>query len=423
MWLDLGPLKRHRDFRLLYFGQFVSSLGTMTSYVAVPYQLYELTHNSLAVGLLGVVQLLPVLFFGLVGGAMADAVNRKMLLWIADAVMAIGALGLLFNSLLPHPSVALIFALAFAVQAGSAVHRPTLEALRQSLVTPEEYPAMGALGSFQGSFTMIAGPALGGLMMAHFGTASVFGFDLLTYLFVLGCILAMKIPPRSSNLDSVSLAAIREGLSFAFERPVLIGTYIVDIVAMIFAFPTALFPVMAKGWGGANAAGFLYSAMSIGALAVSLVSGKLHRLRRHGAAVLVGAGLWGLAVIALGFAPNLGWAVGLLMLAGAADMVSGVFRSVIWNETIPNHMRGRLSGIEMISYLTGPLLGNLRAGVMADRLGTSTAIWAGGLICTLGVLSCAILLPSFWQYRSTVNGEGARDAGREAREETASLET
>lgn len=406
MWLDLGPLKRHRDFRLLYIGQFVSGMGTMTSYVAVPYQLYELTHNSAAVGVLGVVQLLPVLFFGLVGGALADALNRKYLLWAADAAMSLGALGLLVNALLPQPSVALIFALAFVVQAGSSVHRPTLDALRQSLVTPEEYPAMGALSSFQGSFAMIAGPALGGLLMARLGSASVFAFDFLTYLVVLACILAMKIPARASDLESVSLAAIREGLTFALERPVLLGTYIVDIVAMIFAFPTALFPVMAKDWGGATAAGFLYSAMSVGALGISLVSGRLHRIRRHGAAVLIGAGLWGVAVIGLGFAPQLAAAVALLIFAGAADMVSGLFRGVIWNETIPNHMRGRLSGIEMISYLTGPLLGNLRAGMMADAFGTSFAIWTGGVVCTLGVLLCALLLPAFWHYRSHI-GETA----------------
>ncbi|HEY9843244.1 MAG TPA: MFS transporter [Candidatus Obscuribacterales bacterium] len=404
MWLlDLGPLRRHRDFRLLYIGQFVSVLGTMTSYVAVPYQIYELTHNSLMVGILGVIQLLPVLVFGLIGGALADALNRKLLLWIADAVMGLGALGLLINALQPEPSVAAIFALAFAVQAGSAVHRPTLDALRQSLVTPEEYPAMGALSSFQGSFCMIGGPALGGVLMARLGPASVYAFDLLTYLVALGCILGINIPARAAEPESVSLKAIHEGLAFAFERPALIGTYVVDIVAMIFAFPTALFPVMAKGWGGAHAAGLLYAAMSVGALAISLVSGRLHRIRRHGAAVIFGAGLWGLAVIGLGFAPGLWWAFALLVLAGAADMVSGLFRSVIWNETIPNSMRGRLSGIEMISYLTGPLLGNLRAGIMAEQFGTALAIWSGGLICTFGVILCAFLLPAFWQYKAVNN--------------------
>lgn len=400
MWLDLTPLRRHREFRLLFTGQFVSALGTMTTYVAVPYQLFQLTKSYPALGWLGVVQLVPVLIFSLLGGALADALDRKRLLVLSEALMALSALGLLVNALLPAPSVAAIFVLAFLGQAGSALHRPTLEALRQSLVEPEEYAAMGALSAFQGSFSMIVGPALGGLMMAHAGVFSVYAFDLLSYLVCLGCVLALRLAPRAAELENVSLAAIRAGLSFAFARPVLIGTYVVDIVAMTFAFPTALFPGMGEAWGGAGAVGLLYSAMSVGSLAISLISGRLTRIRRRGAAVVVGAALWGLAVIALGFAPNLWWAFALLGLAGAADMVSGLFRGVIWNETIPNEMRGRLAGIEMISFLSGPLLGNLRAGLMAEQYGPAFSIWAGGVVCTLAVLLCAVLLPAFWQYRS-----------------------
>ncbi len=398
MWLDLGPLKRHRNFRLLFTSQFVSGFGTMTSYVAVPYQIYQLTDSPLIIGALGIAQLVPVLLFSLVGGALADAVNRKTLLWLSEAVMALGALGLLINALLPEPSVALIFVLAFIVQSASSLHRPTLEALRQSLVEPEEYPAMGALSAFSYSFSAIAGPALGGVLMAKGGVFSVYLLDLITYMIALACILALKIPARPARLEAVNLNSILEGLQFALSRPVLLGTYFVDIVAMTFAFPTALFPVMAKGWGGADAAGVLYAAMSVGSLVISLISARLSLIRRRGAAVIIGAALWGLAVIGLGFAPGLWWAFGFLVLAGAADMVSGLFRGVIWNETIPNEMRGRLAGIEMISFLSGPLLGNLRAGFMAEQFGTATAIWSGGIVCTLGVLVCAALLPAFWRY-------------------------
>ncbi|MBT9548400.1 MAG: MFS transporter [Candidatus Sericytochromatia bacterium] len=399
MWLDLGPLKRNPNFLLLYTGQFVSTLGTMTAYVALPYQVYQLTHSPLLVGLLGGVQLIPVLLFGLLGGALADALDRKRLLALSEAVMALGALGLVFNALSPTPSVGMIFALAFVTQAASALHRPTLEALKQSLVSPDEYPAMGSLSAFQGSFCAIMGPALGGVMMSQWGTASVFGFDLLTYLVGLGCILALRLPLSAAPTEAVSLQSIREGLNFAWARPALIGTYIVDIVAMLFAFPTALYPAMAKAWGGAPAAGLLYSAMAVGSLGISLFSGRLNRIRRRGAGVIVGASLWGLAIIALGFAPGLWWAFALLVLAGGADMISGLYRGVIWNESIPNSMRGRLAGIEMISYLSGPLLGNLRAGWMAEQMGLSLAIWSGGVICTLAVLSCIWLLPAFWHYR------------------------
>jgi MFS family permease len=399
MWMDLTPLRRHRNFRLLYSGQFVSTMGTMTAYVALPYQLYKLTHSPLMVGLLGGVQLIPVLLFSLLGGALADALDRKKLLALSEGVMALSALGLILNALWPTPSIAAIFVLAFLTQAASALHRPTLEALKQSLVEPEEYPAMGALSAFQGSFCAIIGPALGGIMMAQWGAASVYGLDLLTYLVGLACILGLKLAKHTGPRESVSLESIREGLAFARARPALMGTYIVDIVAMLFAFPTALYPAMAIPWGGAPAAGVLYSAMAVGSLGISLFSGRFNRIQRRGAGVIIGASLWGFAIIGLGFVPSLWWAFALLVMAGAADMISGLFRGVIWNECIPNTMRGRLAGIEMVSYLSGPLLGNLRAGWMAEQWGLSLAIWSGGLICAFAVLSCIWLLPAFWHYR------------------------
>jgi len=180
----------------------------------------------------------------------------------------------------------------------------------------------------------------------------------------------------------------------------LIGTYVVDIVAMIFAMPMALFPMMAERWSGATAAGWLYSSMAIGSLAVTLFSGWSSKVRRHGAFVIAAAALWGVAIIALGFAPSLPIAVGCLAVAGAADMVSGLFRQTIWNQTIPSALRGRLSGLEMISYMTGPLLGNARAGYLATRFDARTSIVSGGILCLVGVLSCIPLLPAFWRYRS-----------------------
>ncbi len=168
MWLDIGPLKRNRDYRLLFFGQFVSSLGTMTSYVAVPYQIYEITKSPLLVGILGIIQLVPVLIFSLLGGVLADALNRKTLLWLSEVIMAIGAVGLAINACLPHPQVSVIFALAFSVQAAASVHRPALEALRQSLVEPDEYPAMGALSAFQSSFTSAFFYCCNNIRCAHF---------------------------------------------------------------------------------------------------------------------------------------------------------------------------------------------------------------------------------------------------------------
>jgi MFS family permease len=203
------------------------------------------------------------------------------------------------------------------------------------------------------------------------------------------------------------LADLAEGVRFAWARPELMGTYIVDIVAMAFAFPIALFPAMAAADGRTESVGWLLSAMSVGALVIGLFSGWTGSIRRHGRAVVVAAAVWALGIVALGFAPSLLLALACLALAGAADMVSGVFRGTIWNETIPNTLRGRLAGIEMISYLTGPLLGNVRAGFMADAWGVSAAIWLGGLACLVGVVATGFALPRFWAYRSTL-GDSTR---------------
>ncbi len=197
------------------------------------------------------------------------------------------------------------------------------------------------------------------------------------------------------------LADLAEGLRFAWARPALMGTYIVDIVAMAFAFPIALFPAMAAADGRTASVGWLLSAMSVGALAIGLFSGWTSRVTRHGRAVVMAAAVWALGIVLLGFAPSLMLALLCLAVAGAADMVSGVFRGTIWNQTIPNTLRGRLAGIEMISYLTGPLIGNARAGFMADAWGVSASIWMGGLVCLAGVIATGFALPSFWGYRSS----------------------
>jgi MFS family permease len=175
---------------------------------------------------------------------------------------------------------------------------------------------------------------------------------------------------------------------------------VVDIVAMTFAMPMALMPSLGARWGGATATGWLYSATSIGSLTMTLLSGWTSRVRRHGAAVVIAAACWGIAIIALGFAPGLAVAIACLAIAGAADMVSGIFRSTIWNQTIPDHLRGRLAGVEMISYMTGPLLGNARAGAVASLTSDTFSIVSGGVLCALGVVLCIPLLPAFWRYES-----------------------
>jgi MFS family permease len=407
MLLDISPLRRHRDFRLLFFGQFVSFFGSMITYVAVPYQVYQLTASSLLVGLLGTAQLIPLLLFGLWGGAYADAMERRRLLIGAELLLALLSLGLALNSMLAHPSVLAIFVLTALISAINGFHRPTLEAMTPRLVDLDELPATAALTSLRSNLGAVAGPAVGGICIAGFGLGATYLIDVATFVASLAALAGMASMPPAAEAGKPGLRSIIEGLDYARRRPELVGTYIVDIVAMTFAMPTALFPAMAQRWGGATAAGWLYSAMSIGSLVTTLLSGWTKGIARRGAAVIVAAALWGVAVVTLGYAPNLAVAVLCLGFAGAADMVSGLFRMTIWNETIPAHLRGRLAGVEMISYMTGPLLGNARAGWMASVQSLRFSIVAGGSICIVGVLLCIPLLPSFWRYRPRPAGSSS----------------
>lgn len=406
MLIDIGPLRHNTAFRRLFASQFISGLGTMVSYVAVPWQVYELTRSNALVGLLGLVQLVPVVACGLLGGAVADRVDRKRLLIGSEALMALCVAGLLANALAAAPSLLMVYMLVAVLQGASGFHRPALEALTQKIARPQEFAAVAALSSMRGTVGMVAGPAVAGLLLARWGAVGAYLFDLATFIAAL--FFLARIPRESIGhaYDPGErphlLADLKEGLRFAWARPELMGTYIVDIVAMAFAFPIALFPAMALAYGHTESVGWLLSAMSVGALAIGLFSGWAGKVRRHGRAVVIAAAVWALGIVALGFAPSLMLALVCLAAAGAADMVSGVFRGTIWNETIPNALRGRLAGIEMISYLTGPLIGNVRAGFMADAWGVSVAIWVGGLVCLTGVIATGVALPRFWAYRSTL---------------------
>ena len=398
MLLDLGPLRRHPDFRRLFVGQLVSTFGNMITFVAVPYQVYELTKSSAVVGFLGVAQLVPLLLFGLLGGAYADAMDRRRLLVFAELALAAGSALLMANAFAAHPSVVLIFGVSALMSAINGFHRPALESMTPRLVAPDELTTVGALSSLRGSVGAIAGPALGGVCIASFGLGATYAIDLATFVVSLLALAAMKAMPPSPEAARPGLSSIAEGLRYARSRPEIIGTYVVDIVAMTFAMPMALFPAIAQPWGAANAVGWLYSAMSLGSLAITLFSGWSVKVVRHGAAVVIAAALWGVAITAFGFSPNLLVAVILLAVAGGADMVSALFRMTIWNETIPGHLRGRLAGVELISYMTGPLLGNARAGSMAALTSNRFSIVCGGVVCVAGVLLCIPLLPRFWSY-------------------------
>src|SRR5882757_2102320 len=407
MLIDISPLRRHRDFRLLFVGQLISFLGSMVSYMAVPYQVFQLTKSNAMVGALGVAQLVPVLVFGLLGGAYADRVDRRHLMLACETTMALVVALLLLNSLLPNPSLAAIFSLAALLQAIAAFHSPAMEAMTQKLVEPAEYAAAGALSGFRGSAGAIAGPLLGGVLIAAFGLTGAYLFDLLSFAGAVICIALMRqtANPEVQSHSPLTDAAI--GVRFALSRAELIGTYLIDIAAMLFAFPVALFPALSLQWGDARMTGVLFSSMAIGSLIATLLSGWSSRIRRQGRVVVIAAAGWGLFILGAGLAPTPWLVVLCLVVAGGADMISGLFRGIIWNHSVPNAMRGRLAGIAMISYMTGPLLGNARAGWAASLSSVPFSMWSGGLACMIAVVATSLALPKFWAYRSHLEASAA----------------
>jgi MFS family permease len=343
----------------------------------------------------------PLAITALWGGALADSLDRRSLLLRCEALMALGSLALVVNSLLPTPSVTVLFVVAAFTAAVNGFHRPSLEAITQKLVDVGDLAAVSALTSLRGTTASIAAPALAGIAIATLGLPVTYAIEVGTFAVSLAALAAIRAMPPAENTPSAGLGTIVEGLRYAAGRPELIGTYVVDIVAMTFAMPMAVFPALAEQLGGTVTVGFLYSAMSVGALLVTVFSAWTRGVRRRGAAVVIAAASWGLAIAALGFASSLPVAVACLALAGAADMVSGLFRMTLWNETIPPALRGRMAGIEQLSYMTGPLLGNMRAGFMAERFGVSRSIFLGGLICVVGVALCVPALPAFWRFRQS----------------------
>lgn len=398
--IDFSLLFKNRNYGLLYLGQFISFFGTMITSVVLPYQIYHLTKSTLMVGLLGLFQLFPLLITALIGGVFADRYHRRKLLLISEVLLAIGCLLLALNSV--HTShLSVIFTVAVLMSAINGLHRPALDSITQQLVTKADLPKVGSLVTLKFSICMIVGPAIGGLIIAYFGIFVTYLLDFTTFLISLITLLLMThIPKPIPSHDESTLSSIKSGFKYAVSRQALMGSYIVDFIAMIFGMPNALFPALAVSFGGAKTLGMLYAAPAVGALIISFFSGWTTHIKRHGLAIAVSAVLWGVAIIFFGLSSNVWWALLFLAFAGAFDGISGIFRVVMWNEIIPQNFRGRLAGIEMISYLSGPRLGDAEAGMVAAAFGLTASIVSGGILCVAGVLISCYFLPKFIRYRS-----------------------
>jgi len=401
MLIDISPLRISRDYRLLFFGQLISAFGSAIGFVVLPVQVYQLTGSTLLVGLLSASEFVLILFMAFVGGAYADFIDKRKMLRLTEVGHALVAAMLIFNALLPHPRVWVLFVGA-ALHAGlAALQRPSFEAMLQKLIPVDLMSSVSALNSLRWNVTTILGPSIAGIIVARYGAAVAYSIDLVTFVASLTAVFLIRAVPRPTQTEArPTLKSVIEGLHYAWRRKEILGTYLIDMNAMFFGMPTALFPAMAANFG-AGTVGFFYAAPSMGALAATLTSGWAKKVNRHGLFVAIAAAFWGVSIIFFGFAQNLYLALFWLALAGGFDMISGVFRMTMWSQTIPHHLRGRLAGLEMISYTSGPKLGDAEAGIVATLFSVRTSVVSGGILCVVGTAILSALIPQFIRYRGS----------------------
>ena len=407
--IDLAPLRKSKDFSLLWAAGLISYFGSMITYVAVPFQVKELTNSYVAVAISGLVEIVPLVIFGLYGGVLADALDRKKLIWVTELLSLLFTVILLINSMMDSPSLLLIYIVSGLFAAVSGLRQPAMQAALPRLVDHEDMTAAAALMSLRWQVGVIVGPAIGGILISSYSVAVGYAADIATFIISIALIAFMKNIPPSHEAEAPSLSALIEGVKYAFSRKDLLGTYLIDLAAMFFAMPTALFPFWADQLGAPWALGLLYAAGTVGSIAIVLTSGWAKNVHFYGRAIMWAAIGWGVA-IALSGMTNYLWLVLLfLCLAGASDMVSALFRSAMWNQTIPDNLRGRLAGIELLSYSVGPLAGQLRAASMAAATTLSISVTSGGLMCVVVVAFLAIFLPKMWKYDVQTNEFAVRE--------------
>ena len=415
--IDLSPLRDSSAYRRLYTAGFVTSLGTQATYVTIPYQLKQLTHSPLEVGSLGLIALLPLVFFGLYGGVLADRMNRRTLIVVLEVCMMGLTTLTLVNSLLHRPLVWPLFVLTGLFAAFSSLQSPSLSALNQVLVTHDMQRASSTLQVISRNTTSIIGPAIGGLVAVAFGPSYIYGANVITFcgsIFLLvGLDKNLSPTPTHERSDRESFMA---ATSFLRGRPDIVGTYLIDLMAMTFAFPVSMMPFVAARYHQTYALSLLYCGLPAGALVASVISNWTHKVHFYGRAIAIAAAAWGLGIAVFGYSSSLLVVFLGLCVAGGADSYSAIFRSTMWNESIPPEMRGRMAGMEMISYSLGPTAGQFRAGLMAAWTTMRFSLTFGGLACTGVVGAVTAALPSLWRFDARTNEHVADVRAIRARE-------
>jgi MFS family permease len=398
--IDLGPLRQSQAFRRLWGGYLITTLGSQLTVVAIPYQVFKLTHSSLDVGLVGLAQIVPVLAGSLFGGSIADAVDRRVLLLVTQVCLAACSLGLALNSSGGHPAIWPLYALS-ALSAGIAsVDSPARSAVLANLVDRGMFASANALWQLLYQVSQVAGPAVAGLLLGEFGIGSVYWIDAATFAVSILAVASLPELRPPGGGTRFGLSSIAEGLRFLKGRPVLQGTFVIDLNAMVLGMPRALFPALAltRFHAGAGTLGLLYAAPGAGALIGALLTGWVVAVKKQGRAVIVAVAIWGLAITAFGLVPWLAAALAMLAVAGAADVVSAVFRGTILQLEAPEALRGRLSSVHTAVVTGGPRIGDFEAGAVATLSTPEISVVSGGLGCLVGVALVTWLMPRFARY-------------------------
>jgi MFS family permease len=397
---DTTPLRENPDYRRWWLGYSVSFTGTQLTQFAIPFQVYQLTHSSLAVGAVGLVVLVPLVVMGLLGGAIADAMDRRRLTIITSSGLFALSVALTLQAVLDLEQVWLLYLIAAVQGAFSAVDSSARGAILPRLVRRELMPAANALGQLGFNTGLSLGPLLGGLLVGTVGFGWTYGLDAASFLIVIYSIWRLPAMAPEGGGSRAGVASVVEGLRFLGPRKNLLMTFLVDINAMVFGMPRALFPAIGLEWfhGGAGTVGLLAAAPSVGALLGAATSGWAGRVRRQGRAVLISVLVWGGSIALFGFTRVLWLGLLLLAVAGAADMVSAIFRNTILQVATPDALRGRLQGVFIVVVTGGPRLGDFEAGSVGSAFGSQVSVVSGGVACMVGVAALAAAYPTFARY-------------------------
>ncbi|MFK0115153.1 MFS transporter [Streptomyces sp. NPDC090994] len=414
---DIRPLRVSPEYRRLWAGQSLSAVGSQMTAVALPFQVYSLTHSTLAVGALGLTTFVPLVVLGVLGSTLADAFDRRKLVLITSSGLTAVALLLAAQAMLDLRSLPLLYTLSALHSCLFALDQPARRAFVPRLLPAEHLPAAGALSQLSFQASMTVGPLVAGAVIAAAGLEAAYALDAVTFLTGLYAVLRLGAMPPEGGGQGPGAAAVVDGLRFARRHPLIAAVFLVDLNAMVLGAPRALFPALAETRfdGGSQTLGMLYAAPAVGGILASVFSGWLGRTRRQGRAMMAAGVLWGLVLTGFGLSTALWAALLMLTAAGACDVVSDVFRTTILQVSTPDHLRGRLSGLDFVVSAAGPRLGELRAGAVAQATSPVIGVVSGGVCCVVGAVILACTIPALRRYdaRSSTAGTTTGEAGSE----------